>query len=226
MPMKPQGKVKCKWSSKMAYAVGLLVTDGSLSKDGRHINFTSKDIDLIETFKKCLGLRNTTGKKMGGYSTSPSLQVQFGDVLFYKWLVALGLFPNKSKTIGELKIPNKYFFDFFRGCFDGDGSIFSYWDPRWHSSYMFYINIASGSMVFLKWLQKTISDFCNISGHIKPSNGCHLLSFAKKDSRILLNKMYYKKNLPYLKRKFSKAKKILHTDHQHDPAQVAELAYA
>ena len=44
-----------------------------------------------------------------------SFQIQFGDVVFYQWLLSLGLTPNKSKTIGPLKIPYEYFFDFLRG---------------------------------------------------------------------------------------------------------------
>lgn len=48
--MKPQNKVKIKWSPEFAYAIGLLVTDGNLSPDGRHLNFTSKDRELAETF--------------------------------------------------------------------------------------------------------------------------------------------------------------------------------
>ena len=40
---KPQGKVLIKWSPHFAYAVGLLTADGCLSKDGRHLDLTSKD---------------------------------------------------------------------------------------------------------------------------------------------------------------------------------------
>ena len=40
------------WSENLAYAIGLIATDGSLSNDGRHLNFTSKDIDQIQTFAK------------------------------------------------------------------------------------------------------------------------------------------------------------------------------
>ena len=54
--MKPLNKTKIKWSPDFAYAVGLLTTDGSLSKDGRHISFTSKDLQLAKLFKKCLKL--------------------------------------------------------------------------------------------------------------------------------------------------------------------------
>jgi hypothetical protein len=46
------------WNTNLAYAIGLITTDGSLSSDGRHIIFVSKDVALIKTFKRCLGLRN------------------------------------------------------------------------------------------------------------------------------------------------------------------------
>ena len=47
---KPKGKVKIAWSPQFAYAIGLLVSDGNLSPDGRHINFTTTDVELIELF--------------------------------------------------------------------------------------------------------------------------------------------------------------------------------
>ena len=61
--MKPQNKVKIKWSPEFAYAIGLLTTDGNLSPDGRHLNFTSKDKELTELLRDCLGIKNTIGKK-------------------------------------------------------------------------------------------------------------------------------------------------------------------
>ena len=53
---KPKGKVKIEWSPNFAYAIGLLATDGCLYNDGRHISFVSKDLELVEMFKKILGL--------------------------------------------------------------------------------------------------------------------------------------------------------------------------
>ena len=37
------------WTPQLAYAVGLLVTDGNLSPDGRHICMRSSDKNLLET---------------------------------------------------------------------------------------------------------------------------------------------------------------------------------
>src|SRR3989338_7561152 len=98
------------WNPNVAYAIGLIVTDGNLSKDGRHIIFVSKDKQQISTFKECLGLRNKIGRRASGFTGEKIYyHVQFGDVLLYRWLLSIGLTPKKSRTIGAIKIPNRYF---------------------------------------------------------------------------------------------------------------------
>jgi|SRR3989344_3258181 len=161
---KPKGKVKIKWSANFAYAIGLLTTDGCLS-DGRHIIMTSKDVEQLKNFSKGLVVNLKIGVKSNGHGQTASL-VQFSDVLFYSFLESIGLLKAKSLTIGRIMIPNEYFFDFLRGCFDGDGCSYSYWDPRWKSSYMFYVSFASGSQNFIKWLQREIGKRLKIKSHI------------------------------------------------------------
>ena len=118
-----------KWSAELAYAVGLITTDGSLSKDGRHIAFTSSDLQLLKTFKSCLGKSNSiTMNPKGSFSKRPSYKVQIGDVKMYRWLLKIGLQPNKTFKLSALHIPNKYYRDFLRGHLDGDGSIIYYKD--------------------------------------------------------------------------------------------------
>lgn len=227
--MKPQSKISIDWSDKLAYAVGLLATDGCLYNDGRHIDFTSQDIQLIKTLKKCLEIENKIGYKMGGYSGKKCPHVQFGDVNFYKWLIDIGVTPHKSKTIGTVKIPNKYFFDFLRGHFDGDGCCYSYWDKRWRSSFMFYITFASASEKHINWLRKKIKWFAGADGFISRTtkNDFFQLKYAKKESKILTSKMYYRKGLPHLNRKFEKLQKILKIDdkerNKNRPARVEKL---
>jgi hypothetical protein len=50
--MKPLGKVNMTPSPDLYYAIGLITTDGSLSKDERHIVFTSKDKEMVQLFQK------------------------------------------------------------------------------------------------------------------------------------------------------------------------------
>ena len=99
------------WTPELAYSIGLITTDGSLSSDGRHIDFTSNDKELIETLKTCLDLKNKISRKRSGYTGQlRAFRVQFGNVTLYKLLVDIGLMPNKSKRLKDLKIQDEFFF--------------------------------------------------------------------------------------------------------------------
>lgn len=213
--MKPLGKTKIEWSPNFAYAIGLLATDGNLSPDGRHINFTSKDKELIDIFRNCLKLSNKIGRKArGGNKDKKYYVIQFGDVNFYKFLLGIGLTPKKSKIISKIDIPDRYLFDFLRGHFDGDGSSYSYWDPRWKSSFMFYTEFISASKAHIDWIRDKIYKILAINGHITKSvkSSVYQLKYAKAESLKLLPKLYYDKNVVCLSRKRIKIEKALKVD--------------
>lgn len=204
-----------KWSVELAYAIGLIASDGCLSRDGRHISLVSKDVDLLKTFKNCLGLSVTIGNVSSSTSDHKYSRVQFGNVSLYRFLIDIGLTPAKSKTIGALDVPDELFRDFLRGYFDGDGSIYAYWDKRWRSSYMFYVQFASGSPNFVSWLQEKNKELFNVVGVINEAGSIQQLRYAKKESKKILSIMYYAPNLPFLERKLVKARKIITIDEQH-----------
>lgn len=209
---KPKGKVKIVWSSNMSYAIGLLTTDGCLSSDGRHILLTSKDKEQLNNFSKAIGTKLKIGINKNGHGQT-AFRVQFGDVLFYSFLEKIGLSKAKSLVLGKVKIPPEYFFDFLRGCFDGDGCSYSYWDPRWRSSFMCYVSFASGSQKFLKWLQKEIYGRLKIKSHIAISrrkpNLFYQLRYSKYAAIKLIKEMYKSKDDIFLKRKKLKIDKML-----------------
>lgn len=208
---KPKNKVSIKWSPEFAYAIGLLTTDGNLSSDGRHFDFTSNDLEQIKNFMKCLGIKVRVGFKVSGFTKKKYPHIQFGDINFYKFLLRIGLMPRKSKIIGELKIPDKYFFDFLRGHHDGDGTFYSYWDKRWESSFMFYTVFVSASKRHIDWIKGKLHEFLKIKGHItgNPQKSIYQLKYAKTESLKILNKMYYDKNVICLSRKRLKIEKAL-----------------
>jgi intein/homing endonuclease len=210
---KPKSKVEIKWSVDFAYAIGLIVSDGNVARNGRTITFASKDIDQIENFLKALKISNSIGIVNKGLKNQ-TYRAQISDVYFWNFLETIGIHPNKSKTIGCVVIPKDFFFDFIRGVFDGDGSIYSYIDTRWKGSLMFYISFASGSNDFIQWMQTEIQNQIHIKGHItKPSgrNSVYQLRYAKQESLRLLEKMYEKEGTISLSRKRLKIKKILGT---------------
>lgn len=207
---KPQRKVRIRWSKNFAYAIGLLASDGCLS-GGRHIILVSKDLEQLQNFMKALSISVPIGKTKSGYNGNISLKIQFSDVLFYQFLESIGLMPKKSKIIGKIKIPQQYFFDFLRGSFDGDGCTYSYWDPRWKSSFMFYTTFVSASSKHITWLRDEIYKRLKVHGHLT-GDGRKItfqLKYAKADSIKILKKMYPLRNALCLSRKRLKIEEML-----------------
>lgn len=197
------------WSPELAYAIGLIATDGCLSSDGRHLTLVSKDIEQLNNLKSCLGLKVKIGKHYTGRKEENVFyhRVQWGDVFLYSFLLGIGLTPNKSLTLGELAIPDEYFFDFLRGSFDGDGSFYSYYDPRWRSSFMFYLNFTSASPVHVKWLRRTLERLLQVTGHVSKTketehkHGIETLRYAKAEALRVIHAMYSTSSKMHLSRK-------------------------
>lgn len=92
---------------------------------------------------------------------------------------------------------------------------------------MFYLQLASASSEFLKWIQRTTNRLIGVQGKIQKSSRSEQLRFAKKETLLLFSKMYYSKNIPHLKRKFQKAQRIFEVNKKHNnTAQVEELVYS
>jgi hypothetical protein len=207
----PKRIIDEKWSANLAYAIGLIATDGCLSSNGLLIDLTSKDREQLLNFSKCVGVDFKIGSKWN-IKGDECLRIQFKNRIFYDFLLSIGITPKKSLTMGKLKIPGKYFFDFLRGCFDGDGSFYSYWDPRWRSSHMFYLTFSSASRVHILWVQQEIYKSLFIKGHISKSQrkeSIYSLRYAKKEAMEIIKKMYYNPDVICLSRKRKKIENTL-----------------
>jgi hypothetical protein len=203
------------WSPKLAYAIGLIATDGCLSPDGRHILFVSKDIEQLENMARCLDLKAKLGYSYSALARAKYPRIQWSDVRLYEFLLKIGITPRKSLTLGAVSVPDKYFFDFLRGSFDGDGCFYSYFDRRWRSSFMFYLNFTSASPTHIQWLQETLWRLVGVKGHIsrveesKDRKRIETLRFAKREALVVIRKMYARPHSLYLSRKRLKIDKAL-----------------
>jgi hypothetical protein len=168
--------------------VGLIAADGCLStRNPNLVSFTSKDTELIRTYQYCLQTSAPV------YQSVRSYEIRISDSDYRAFLESIGLTPAKSKTIGALKIPDKYFRDFMRGCIDGDGCISS----------ALVVIIGSASSSFIGWLQETVERLAGITGHLYnyPTKRFTALSYCKSKSLRLLPWLYYSRDLPCLSRK-------------------------
>jgi len=197
------------WTAELAYAVGLITTDGCLSQDGRRLTMTSKDFDLLETVQRCLGV---TARITLSTNPAPCYRLQWGDVGFHRWLMDIGLMPAKSLRLGPLRVPDEWLRDFVRGCIDGDGTIVTYTD-RYNTfknpSYVYtrlFVRIVSASPRFLVWLRARIRTLTGESGSLTvrtaaSTNDLWSLKYAKRESLAVLRWMYYAPDVPCLRRK-------------------------
>ncbi len=220
--MRRKSKKRINWNKKIAYIVGLITTDGNLSKDLRHICLTSTDIQLLNTYKICLHTKNKIiFNSPGSISKSKAYKVNISDVCLYDFLLKIGLFPKKSLTLGTLKIPKNYFRDFLRGHLDGDGSIIyfkDYYNTYKNPKYVYdrlFVYLISASIMHIKWLQKKIIELTQFKGNLETlksgfsSNQYYRIKYSTKEAKKLLNWIYYKPGLPCLLRKYNIAKPFL-----------------
>ncbi len=223
MPKKKLPAGRYSWSPELAYAIGLLVTDGNLSKNGRSIVLKSKDLQLLQTFKACLQKQNKIKRQANAHSRYFCIQI--GDVQFYRWLLTIGLFPKKTYTIGWINFPSIYFRDFLRGHLDGDGTITVYVDDnniykgKRYINTRLYVRFISASQKHILWLHHMLHLHAPAHGALihRKGRGKRVdtweIKIAKYDSIQLLQWIYYKKDLPCLHRKRKIAERVLRKVH-------------
>lgn len=203
------------WSARLAYAVGLIATDGCLVKDGRHVAFVTKDEDLMRTWLTCIGHEQLRYSRPISRTGTTIYRIQVSDVGLYRFLISIGLTPRKSLTLGRVDVPDRFFDDFVRGLLDGDGSIYlrrhrptrrtypDYWYTR------LWTYFSSGSETHVRWLQDQLMRRHGITGWIEATErkGRHTfyrLRFGNADSMTLLSALYREEGAPHLARKKEK----------------------
>lgn len=203
------------WSATTAYAVGLIATDGCLLNTGRHIAFVTCDLQLMETFLRCLGRDNRHRTELTR-AGNPAYRVQFGDVQLYRWLESIGLHQRKSLTLGAIDVPEEFFLPLVRGLLDGDGTILSFVHaptPSTYPDYLYerlWVIFCSASRPHLEWLRAGLKRVLGLHGYLaqaKRRDGRHdlfTLKYGKHASVGLLSVLYQDPEAPRLERKWMK----------------------
>ena len=201
------------WTPELAYAVGLIATDGCLTR-GRTISFPSADRQLVELLLACLKKHNKISKfrtRIGNIA----YRTQIGDVALYRWLEGIGITPRKSLTIGAIDVPDAVLLPLARGLLDGDGSIMNKRaraDTKRCSDYYWeYLRtkFVSASRTHLEWLRGRIRDVLGIDGYIELARGrdghhdMYALRYGKRISLVLLPALYEDPVAPRLMRKWA-----------------------
>ena len=115
-------------SGEKAYWLGYITADGYITKNGYRLRLVSKDKEIIEKFQKSLksthpiSYHETYDKRT--QKIYKSWYIQMNGKLLVEHLNKLGVFNKKSNNCEFPNIDEKFYSDYIRGLFDGDGSVF------------------------------------------------------------------------------------------------------
>lgn len=190
------------WSSRMAYVLGLLITDGCISRSGT-VSLCINDKELLEKVKEAM----ESAHKIEPSKHQKNLYTfHFARENMVKDLEKLCVVPKKSLVVKFPEVPQAYLSDFIRGVFDGDGSVF--FDKRRPESPL-RSSFVSGSKDFIEGLEASLGFLGMPKRTIykqKTENGwSYMFIYDHKDS-IQLFKILYKNTQHglFLKRKYNR----------------------
>lgn len=193
-----------KWSSEMAYVLGFFAADGSMvinPRGAHYLDFHITDKDLLFEIRKTLDSNHKIKERERGGNRKNIYRLQIGSKKMFNDLINLGLTPRKTKTLQLPKVPQKYFPDFVRGYFDGDGTVAICTYKRKNRNNKKYTvlqsGFTSGSEIFLKQLQEKLKRIANLSGCLTFLAGVCRLKYCINDSMKLYNFMYYSDDIKF-----------------------------
>jgi intein-encoded DNA endonuclease-like protein len=195
------------WSPEMAYILGFFAADGYLTLNNRGANFWNiqiTDRELLEEIKRVIKSEHKISLKKGKDNEKDLHRIQIGSKEMCNDLRILGMKENKTKSLSVPNVPNKYFADFVRGYFDGDGCVFVGLIHKERKTK--YLNIqvifTSCSKDFLEQLRSRLENRGIFKGRIQNrNNSFYRLVYSVSASLKLYKFMYNDKNRLFLERK-------------------------
>jgi hypothetical protein len=214
-------------SPAKAYWLGVLYTDGNVSKDGKYVNFECMDLDWVEKFKEFLQsehkIQHIFRQKL---TNSYTYKLSIGSTYMNTTLRKYGLVPNKTYDHSqEIFLPKGGLEPhFWRGCIDGDGCL-----AYWPNSGVSTMTLVNKNISLLNLCKK----FFNDSGYIQRFNKKGSIYYAwvagtKNPAKltILLNKLYANcKFEERLERKYNKYNEIKTVAIATLTSKIEELEY-
>lgn len=113
------------------YVLGFFFADGSFIHNGIKFDQTIADKEVLikikEVMKSEAEIKTYEGREVTidgkTYKSKPMTRIVMSRVSFKEELLQMGFKENKTYEESKLKIPQKFYGDFLRGFFDGDGTV-------------------------------------------------------------------------------------------------------
>lgn len=188
-------------NSEKSYWLGFLYADGNVDKYRMSLHLNKKDIKHLNKLKISLN-SNTPIKTM----EKDICGIRIDNKKFVDNLIKNGCVSRKTFVITFPNIDEKYYADFIRGYFDGDGSICTCKNGK------NIFDITCASYVFIEKIRNILIEKLNINKKRKvyKNRNCFNISWSNlSDIKQLYDFLYYKDDIIYLDRKKEKFNLIL-----------------
>lgn len=200
-----------------SYLLGFIFADGWISyneNDRRYefgIELQSQDRYIIEKINEVLGNKNKIYHKSPKDKIINGIKTRSHDMdgirIYSKHLVysleSHGISKNKSYSDNFPRVNENLFFDFLRGYIDGDGCYYT-------KNNIVTIHITSGSSEPLSYIKEKLLTYGIESSVYKEKDHKYRIYInGKNNIKTLLNLLYYKEDLFYLKRKYNKIQHLI-----------------
>lgn len=205
----------------MAYVLGFFSADGYITVNRRGGQFWCiqiTDKKLLEQIRRAVKSEHKISTRIGRGNESILYRLQIGSIEMCDDLRNLGLRERKTKSLVAPNVPDKYFVDFARGYFDGDGNVWIGFLNKKNKQTNLTLKtmFTSCSLDFLIQFHKRLRKFGIEGGSVYVSKRNYSrLQFSVNDSLKLYDFMYNKyvrcKTDLFLERKkrvFEKFKKL------------------
>lgn len=197
-------------NSNMAYILGFWAADGNISKTENRLDLelSSKDRNILEQMRKELQCERPIKiyQCQNGYEKNKLL---FWSSKIKKKFIEYGIVPNKTYSSdfhAPYKLNKKYWIDYIRGFFDGDGCV------KKISALTFELN--STNKQFLLDIQLFLLEYYNIKTQISIAHNrknqivLYRLYCYGEQAKSIYNILYTKNSL-FLQRKYDKWNELL-----------------
>lgn len=184
------------------YWLGFLAADGNVSKLENCVSIELKTEDRLhlEKIRDFLGSNAPIVDRINNSGCHCS-RIVFCSTLFSQFLKEYNIIPNKSLlfTIPLDKIPQEFLFDFIRGLYDGDGSIYLH-------NKLIVFSFCSGN----KECVFQVKEILQIKNKLDSSGGAWRIATAGKKALAVFDKIYQNSSVNNrLDRKFLKYQQTL-----------------
>ena len=204
-------------SSDMAWLMGFIAADGTIRKDSNEIKISLalKDKEILEKIKEVLELETEvkTYQTSNGYD---ACTLAWTCEQHKKDLAKYNIVPAKTFVLTPpFELDKKYYIDYIRGYFDGDGSIDLIKNSNGRGMGNIRWQVCSATKEILKFIINTLYDQYNIpkvsifSDNSKNrKNVLYYCQYSSTASRQIYNILYTKNSL-FLKRKKDKFEEVI-----------------